>query len=233
MGDARDQSDQPLLREPETNQRPGWSLDAAGFQLLSQRLDDLEHLPQRDAHRKAFGPELAYGRHFGPPSPDAKPAAVMIMLARGQGARWEIPLTVRPDSLPDHPGQISLPGGRVEKGETYLQAAQREFCEELGVPEFPGTILGGLRPIYVFNSNYRVAPFVAYCDVSLSYQPCPVEVARVLPLPVDHMLAPTNRVTRAFKRGKVEWTAPGIRLGSDFVWGATALILADLLPLLE
>jgi 8-oxo-dGTP pyrophosphatase MutT (NUDIX family) len=141
-------------------------------------------------------------------------------------------LTVRPKHLPDHPGQISLPGGRLEQGESRQDAAMREFAEEMGVP-LEGEIIGTLQPVYVFNSNYFVHPFLAISDRSLCYRPCRYEVARIIHLPIKRLIDPSLLSFADFHRGLVQWRAKAIRYGADQVWGATAVILGELSAVLE
>ena len=182
--------------------------------------------------RQFFSPSLSYGRHSGPPHPATKQAAVMILLERRENG-FQIPLTVRPQHLPDHPGQISFPGGRLEGREAYADAARREFEEELGVSPFPGQILGELEPVFVYNSDYFVKPFVAICDEQLAYLPCPHEVERIIHLRVDDLMNDQHYVQRPFARGRVSWQAKTIRVGDDYIWGATAIMLGELSAVLR
>ncbi len=194
-------------------------------QLLRRRLTDVELDPARARRRSQLSPSLAYGRHSGPPAPDARAAAVLILLEPCQGS-WSIPLTVRPDHLPDHPGQISFPGGRLETDETPREAAEREFEEELGVRLPASDLIGELQPMFVFGSNYQVHAWVAVSDRAWDYTPCSREVARVLRLPITALQrTPT---TESFSRGRVSWTAPTIKHQSDRIWGATAILLGEL-----
>ncbi len=194
--------------------------------ILAAILDDARFLPSRQAGRRRFSPSMSYGRHFVPPLPSAKQASVMLMLKRSQTG-WSIPLTERPRHLPDHPGQISLPGGRVERGESHVAAAIREFNEELGTPDFPGIVVGALQPIYVYNSDYCVTPFVAINDRSFEYRPCEQEVARVIELPTEQLLDDSQIVIRPHSRGMLRWTAPEWQCQGSSIWGATAMILGE------
>ena len=187
---------------------------------------------QRHAERSRFSPSLSFGRHFCPPLPTAKPAAVMMMIEPREG-QWVIPLTVRPNHLPDHPGQVCLPGGRVEAGESLLEAAQREYCEELGVAEFPGRTLGQLQSIYVYNSDYRMTPCVAIGDRAQVYHPSADEVAALVYLPVSDLLDRDRHVLKDHRRGQVRWRALGIETSGIHVWGATAIVLGELAAVLS
>ena len=201
------------------------------FEAVSAKLDDPACRSERRRARSWFSPALAYGRHTGPPIPSAKPAAVLIVLEPREGG-WTIPLTVRPQHLPDHPGQISLPGGRLESGETHRQAALREFHEEMGA-EFEGRLAGSLQPVYVFNSNYHVRPFVGIAAAAGRYSPCSYEVERIVHLPVRSVLDPSYHRMAGFSRGPVNWSARVIACGDDQIWGATAVMLGELSALLS
>ena len=121
-----------------------------------------------------MSPELSYGRHAGPAPSTARHAAVMLLLFRRDG-RWHLPLTERPSSLLRHGGQISLPGGTIEPGETSEQAAVRELREELGI-DAPVDMLGRLADCYVFASNFVVTPWLAATTVEPHWRPDAREV---------------------------------------------------------
>ena len=191
---------------------------------------------ERQAQRAALSPSMSYGRHFGPPSHTAKQAAVMILIevaANEPWTSWSIPLTVRPNHLPSHPGQISLPGGRREEGETLEEAACRELQEELGLSDFPGIMLGGLQSLYVYNSDYFVTPFMAYCERLPNYHPCTQEVERVVHLPLGILQDRTADRVHRFKRGLLEWTAPAVGHADEVIWGATAIVLGEVRAIID
>lgn len=187
--------------------------------------------------RAQYSPQLSYGRHFAPPGPTSRSAAVMILLEVAQpSSHWRecsLPLTVRPPYLSDHPGQVSLPGGRLEKGESAVDAAKREFCEELGVLEFPGTVLGSLSPMWVFHSDYFLTPFVAVGFGSPEYTPCSREVSRLFHLPIVELLKERQPKLHRFSRGNVSWNAGAFTFQQECIWGATAMVLAELACVLQ
>jgi 8-oxo-dGTP pyrophosphatase MutT (NUDIX family) len=173
-----------------------------------------------------YAPEMSYGRHAGPARGDARQAAVAIILCRsGQG--WVIPLTVRAASLTRHGGQVSLPGGLVEPGESSREAAGRELAEELGC-HADVTWLGPLEPIFVYASNTVVTPWVAACDGWPKWIPHPPEVDRVLQFELSELMQAPECGPLHIERGPVQFHAPQMLAEGHSVWGATAVILANL-----
>src|SRR5436309_3382600 len=91
----------------------------------------------------------------------ARAAAVVAILYRRERALY-MPFVARRADLASHPGQIGLPGGQVEPGETAWEAAAREAEEEIGVRGADLVPLGAGRPLYAAVTNYSVVPFVAW-----------------------------------------------------------------------
>jgi len=195
---------------------------------LQQRL--LEPLPGA-ACWTPWTPELCYGRHAGPPPPDARSAAVLVLLYQDAGT-WRLPLIVRPDTLSAHAGQVSLPGGEIEAPETIAAAALRECREELGTTGSPVQLLGSLSPVFVFASNYLVAPVVAWTPQRPAFVPQCAEVAHLLEPTLDELRDPATHSAHVIERRGMRFRAPHIACGSWKVWGATSLILAELLHVL-
>lgn len=173
-----------------------------------------------------------FGRHYDQFPPDARRAAVLVLLYRADG-RWHIPLTLRPAHLPDHPGQIGLPGGAIEPGEDSRAAALREFHEELGAAGLGIEILGRLSPIYVHASNFRVEPWVGITADRPDWSPNPIEVQQLLEVPLEHLLEPQNLGCHRREYQGQEYTAPHFAWQSHRIWGATCMILGELVTLWE
>ena len=197
--------------------------------LLGERLQ--RPLPGHDAQRE-FEPQLAYGRHIGPPPVDARHAGVLILLCRRNG-QWQMPLALRPPDMKTHASQVALPGGICEAGETSREAALREMFEELGVPWKGIRVLGALTPLYVFASNAWVEPWMGWTDETPHYRPNPGEVAEMFELPLLELFNPARRQRRTLSRNALSFEAPGILFGRHFIWGATSMILAELAALLR
>jgi len=183
------------------------------------------------AARIRMSPELSYGRHSGPAPHTARQAAVVLLLFR-RGGRWHLPLTERPATLARHGGQVSLPGGAVEPGETSSQAAIRELNEELGI-DAGVEILGRLADCYVFASDFLVATWIAAARFEPHWKPHDVEVQGVLELPLDALLDERRLGRTTIERGPLVFHAPCIHVGQSCIWGATSVILAELADVLR
>ncbi|MCE9548315.1 MAG: CoA pyrophosphatase [Planctomycetia bacterium] len=177
---------------------------------------------------RTFETELSFGRHAGPAPATARPAAVLVLLYRADDGGWRLPLTVRPAHMPFHAGQISLPGGLIEAGETSDQAALRELDEELGIAAAGVTLLGRLAELYVYVSDFIVTPWVAAIEAPPVWRPNPREVAEVLELPLSVLLDPAAARETLRTMGGVSYRTPFIALGEHQIWGATSLILCAL-----
>lgn len=182
------------------------------------------------AAQRQFETELSYGRHCGPALVDARAAAVAILLYR-HGEEWLLPLTVRPSTMRWHAGQVSLPGGAVEMGESTREAAVRELQEELGVSPAKVTPLGALSPVYLFNSNFVVTPWVMATDARPEFTASALEVAELLEVPLAYLLDPRHIGTHQRSHRGLTFSAPHWLFESHRIWGATSMILAELVAL--
>lgn len=142
-----------------------------------------------------MAPALAYGRHRGPARSGSRVAAVALTLFR-RDQQWWIPLTLRPEFLKHHGGQICLPGGRVEPGEGIVEAAVREYHEELGVECEVLRCCGELTTQYIYASDNRVHPVVLLSALPRqAWRPDPCEVAEVIEMPLVELLRERTRTT--------------------------------------
>lgn len=164
---------------------------------------------------------------------DARRAAALILLYPTRGDdTYSLPLTVRRADLPDHAGQISLPGGRIDTGETAAAAALRETVEEIGVDPSQVTLLGSLTPLYVFVSRFLVTPFVGIAHARPDFRPEPREVAELLEVPLEALSRDSIRWGHRTREGYLI-DFPYFHLGEHHVWGATAMMLGEFLSLLD
>jgi 8-oxo-dGTP pyrophosphatase MutT (NUDIX family) len=143
-----------------------------------------------------------------------------------------IVLTVRADAL-RHGGQVSLPGGVVDPGETFEQTALREAREEIALATEDVEILGALTPLDIPVSGFRLHPIVAATGVPPVLAPSDGEVARILEVPIDDLLNPASFArTRRDRSGLGPSSVPGFHVAGVEIWGATAMVLSEFLALL-
>lgn len=198
-----------------------------------QQLTDryAEGLPGRE-HQ--FKMAAAIRRTMAPAPDDARVAAVLVLLFPKNGA-WHVVLTERTGSTRDpHSHQISFPGGSLEAQDASLEAcALRETEEEIGVAPSAIKVVGALTDIYIPPSNFQVYPFLAWTPSAPTYRRQPSEVAQVLETPLSILQNPDN------------WQLTDIRIHENLllndvpyfdvfgkkVWGATAMMLSELLEL--
>ena len=171
---------------PQVDVPGDWSDRLAASLAHRQRDRRVRGIVVTDPFRAPLSPRLAYGRHRGPARLGSRRAAVLIALySNAQTGQLCLTLTRRPMSLSHHGGQICLPGGRIESGESALDAALREYREELGVPLRGVRPLGSLAPIYVFASDNWVQTLVAAADSpDQPWRPDPSEVDQVIEMPI-------------------------------------------------
>ena len=189
-----------------------------------ERVADPARAPQRGA-----GPRL--GAHAGPiPShlqallpQDPVPAAVLLALLEGDDPG--ILLTVRAAHLRKHAGQISFPGGRIEREDAdAAQAALREAQEEIGLQPAAVQLIGCL-PDQIVLTGFRITPVVGRVIGPFAPRPDPGEVSAVFSLPLSQLLDVRNHQTYRRDVGGTEVEMRDIRYGAHRIWGATAGIL--------
>lgn len=153
----------------------------------------------------------------------AIPAAVLApIVLRPEGA--SLILTERSARLAKHSGQVAFPGGRIDPGETPVQAALREANEEIGLDPALVTPIGYLPPYYV-GTGYRIIPVVGMVDPAARLAINPDEVARVFEVPLDHLLDPDHhRIDSRMWEGQLRHFYV-IDHHEAYIWGATAALI--------
>jgi 8-oxo-dGTP pyrophosphatase MutT (NUDIX family) len=159
-------------------------------------------------------------------------AGVLVLFYPKKG-RLYLVLTRRTSKVDHHRDQISLPGGEKDKGETIVQAALREAQEEINVP--PGTVrvLGELTPLYIPPSNYCMYPVVAVAEKRPSFRRAPEEVAEVIEMSLDDLLDPKIVRREVWSLRGINTVVPFYFFQGHKIWGATAMVLAELVELVQ
>lgn len=198
-------------------------------QLLRERLKGT--LPGIEAQMRfapqPLRPEWRAG-HF---PADSRTAAALLLLYPGVSGP-AIALTVRSSGLARHAGQVSLPGGATDPGETLAEAALREAAEEIGVDAERVRVLGELTPVHVLVSGFTLHPIVGVTDGRPDFLASPGEVQDILEVSL-HDLRDASRIRQGTRlREGVALEYPYFDLLGHQVWGATAMVLGEFICLL-
>jgi len=181
-----------------------------------------------EVHSK-LQPPFCYGRHRGPCPGNTRQAGVLILL-HGQGNNLSVTLTKRSADLHHHANQISFPGGGVEPGESWQMAAVRETHEEIGIAPDAISVVAALEPVFVYRSNNLMFPFVATLTDDSQGIPDDVEVDSIFLVKVNELkLGLHSNLAYSWKPVDV----PGFQVKEGVIWGATAMVLSQLLSILE
>lgn len=159
-------------------------------------------------------------------------AGVLVLLYPRRG-RLHFLLTRRTEFVLHHRGQISFPGGARHEGESLETTAIRETTEELGIPLDGLRVLGRLTPLFIPPSNFCIYPTVACLPAApASFRPQPDEVAEVIETPLEALLKPSAAKRETWIYDGRTMLVPFYGLGENKVWGATAMVLAELVRVL-
>ncbi len=132
-----------------------------------------------------------------------------------------------------HSGQIAFPGGKAEKEDISLEnTALRETFEEVGIQPQQIEIIGKLSDLYIPPSNFIVTPFVGILQEEPHITPN-YEVERVLIIPLSDLMNPTNCVEKTISVRSIQLHVPCYTLDGEIIWGASSMMLAELLELMR
>ena len=159
-------------------------------------------------------------------------AAVLILLYPLNN-NWYFYLTKRTKTVEHHKGQISLPGGMLEKGESSQKAAIRETYEELGIKPHGIKIIGALTPFYIPVSGFNVFPFVGWIAECPKLEIQSKEVSKVFTPSVSSLMSPQNKKIKRSTMLDQRIEIPFFELKHEMVWGATSMILSEFKSILE
>ena len=197
----------------------------------SLRVRLAETLPGVEAQMRFAPAPARTGWKAGHFPEDARIAAALLLIYEGADGP-AIPLTVRASGLTRHAGQISLPGGATDPGETLAQTALREAQEEIGIDPSSGHILGELTPVHVLVSGFTLHPVVGVTHHPPAFRAAAGEVEEILEVTLDRLRDASHirRGTRVREGIAVEY--PYFDLLGHQVWGATAMVLGEFICLI-
>jgi len=193
-----------------------------------------QDMPGESSYKK-MKPKMANGapiqmKHVDQP----RKGGVLILLYEDQGV-VRFPLIQRPNYEGIHSGQMALPGGKFEEDDKdQWQTALRESQEEIGVISEKVEIIGSLSEFFVAASNYMVLPVIGKIDHIPDFVPEPREVADIVTPPVHQLIDPsTVKEKEITVRNDFKMICPYFDLEGRTVWGATAMMLSELVDVLN
>jgi 8-oxo-dGTP pyrophosphatase MutT (NUDIX family) len=191
---------------------------------ISRHLDPLEDR----APAEGITSDYDLGPYGGPPAgTPLTPAAVLVGLVERE-AGYTVLLTRRADTLRRHTGQVALPGGRRDAGETAWETALREAEEEIGLhPSF--VTLAGLSTPYQTGTGFLITPVVGFVAPGFTLTPNPEEVADIFETPFGYLMDPGNyqEHERQLPTGETRRFYATTH-ADQYIWGATAGMLRAL-----
>ncbi len=204
-------------------------------QLVAQISNKLSGpLPGYKAHQLMASRHQGNLRLLSQPNSNTRESAVLILFYP-KNEIMHLPLILRPVYAGVHSGQVGLPGGRVEPTDSDITTtALREAHEEIGIDVSSVKILGRLSELFVAASNHLVHPIIGVTEQYPHFKPDPREVDQLIEVPLARLQDKSIvGVKNIIVSGNIEITAPFFDIEGQTVWGATAMILNELLMLIE
>lgn len=189
-------------------------------------------LPGRNAHRKMAPSPLQsqiQQRLYEPINDNFRNSSVLIPILNWK-EEAEILFTLRVQNI-NHGGQISFPGGGREGNETIVETALREAQEEIGLQKKNLEIAGVLSPLYVNHSDNMITPVVVFLNEEQKFTPNPNEVEEIFTVPFSTLAGESHLTDEEWKLKGVSFKVPFWDIHRVPLWGATAMILNELIQL--
>jgi 8-oxo-dGTP pyrophosphatase MutT (NUDIX family) len=203
---------------------------ATFIEKLALRLS--EPLPGLDAHNKMASASRLKLK-MPSPSERTRESAVLILFYPSKNKIF-VPLILRPQYDGVHGGQMAFPGGRAEKeDENLTRTAMREAQEEIGVRLTDIKVIGQLTKLYIPPSNFFVQPVIGYMNHRPDFYPDAREVDKVIEVELEEIINPEIIGRKMLNVRGVEVDAPFYLIQENTVWGATAMMISELLTVIQ
>ena len=160
-------------------------------------------------------------------------AAVLALFYPCSKGRPKLLLTVRPEAMNKHAGQVAFPGGRRETGEELIQTALRETEEEVYIPGEQIDVLGELTSLYIPPSNFCVYPYVGVIDFRPDMKRTSEEVAAMFGVRAHELILPGYRDLFTLELAGEKRQIPYFGFEGRQIWGATAMMMSELAAVLD
>ena len=165
-----------------------------------------------------------------PPALDARASAVLIPLFDGESGP-ELVFTRRSQDLTNHKGEISFPGGRLDGGESALDAALREAHEEIDLAPNHVEIIGQLTPLNTYVSKSHIVPIVGFLKDKPSLHARNAEVDRVFTVPVADLVRIDTYTEEQWGEPPDQFRLHFFHLDDETIWGATGRMLYQIISI--
>ncbi len=166
---------------------------------------------------------------------NAKLAAVLALFYPGKNNNTYLAFILRKPSPDVHSGQIGFPGGKPEPGDLNLQqTALRETMEEIGVQSEAIQIITSLSEVYIPPSNFNVFPFIGLTNETPNFNPQISEVESIIEVSLKAIVNVKHQIkTKVNTSYGLSVSVPAFNFNGHIVWGATAMILMEIIFLLN
>ncbi len=189
-------------------------------------------LPGIDAHSKMLPPGRRL-KSFDYEQESVKQSSVLVLIFPIDNKLYTC-LTKRPSTMKYHPGQISFPGGKIEKEDVSAEmAALREAHEEVGIDASEIDVLGKLSDFYLEISKFSIQPFLAWANQKPEFLLNADEVEELILFPVTDFVENEIILETELQTLTGELRVKYFPLNGKIVWGATAMILSELIEILK
>lgn len=194
----------------------------------------LHPLPGKESHLRMSPLPVDWRRFTSTVTSSYKKSGVLLLFYPKEAGVF-FPLIKRPSYPGIHSDQVGLPGGKAEPEDPdIIRTALREAEEEIGIDAGKVTVLGTLSDLYIPSSSYVVTPVLGYMKEAPSFVPDSREVSKILETQLTALVNPSLKKQTQLKAGNgLELYTPYFDVYGEVVWGATAMILSELIDLLD
>jgi len=202
------------------------------FDFLKERLQ--QSLPGKNAHNRMLPEPADNSAELPQKSIDSSghPSGVLVPIFPGDAGDLHVILTLRTESI-RHAGQISFPGGRSDSDETIIETALRETHEEIGIPSSKIEVRGTLSPFYLYRTDNRITPVVGTLHDKPDMRRNEAEVAEIITVRLDDLLSQSYLKREKWELSKASYWVPYWDFHRVPLWGATAMMMSELLEIYE
>ncbi len=207
------------------------------FHKLIKKLQDIndKDLPGKQAQYLMLPPNTGKEElnNFSNYSKTKKSSVLVLLYPDKDSIKTVLILRAKYNGIHSH--QISFPGGKKEIFDNSLfDTALREANEEIGIDISKVKIIGNLSKLYIQPSNFLVLPILSYTDEKPQFKANNTEVEQIIEISLSDLLNKNNiQKKEVLSSGNKIITAPCFLINNFKIWGATAMIISELLEIIK